>query len=88
MTRETKVGLVVAVSFLSLVGVVVAARMKRGAEAAPTTASPQVITPKNAFAAASPACARLSARMSKTTALITRAPPTSARSEGISPNPK
>src|SRR4051812_31052031 len=48
MTRETKVGLVVAGSFLCLVGVVVASRMGRHADPNHTSSQvAQVVTPKH-----------------------------------------
>ena len=47
MTRETKIGMVVASSFLALVGVVVANKLKKPADAKEDAAAQQWITPKD-----------------------------------------
>ncbi|MFO0863811.1 MAG: hypothetical protein U0744_03990, partial [Gemmataceae bacterium] len=47
MTRETKIGMVVASSFLALVGVVVANKLKKPTDAKDDVAAQQWITPKD-----------------------------------------
>jgi hypothetical protein len=47
MSRETKVGLVVAVSFVCLVGVVVASRMRRNADSIEGAQVAQVVSPQH-----------------------------------------